>query len=81
MFGQEIMSEYDQLSYQLYRSSWPAIIAASKQDDPKNCNKILIIFMDTLKHDKQIMIGKVFPLNLRTFTSVSFMAPRSIYLY
>lgn len=71
MFGQEVMSEYDQLSHQLYSSNWLAIIAASKRNEPKSCHKILIMFMEMLKHDQQIMIGKVFPLNLRTFTSVS----------
>lgn len=71
MFGQELMSEFDRLSFQLYSSNWPAIIAATKRNEPKSCHKMLIIFMESLKEDKQIMIGKVFALNLKTFTSVS----------
>lgn len=71
MFGQELMTENDALLFQLYSSNWPAVIAASKRDEPKSCHKMLIIFMETLKEDKQIMIGKVFPLNLKTFSSVS----------
>lgn len=77
MFGQELMTENDGLLFQLYSSSWPAIIAASQRDEPKSCHQMLIIFMETLKEDKQIMIGKVFPLNLRTFSSVSQIISRS----
>lgn len=69
-FGQQVMSENEQLMFQLYSSNWLEIIDATKRNDPKSCHKILIIFMETLKEDKQIMIGKVFPLIHETFTSV-----------
>lgn len=72
IFGQELMSEYDLLSYRLFNSNWLQILAASKWNDSKNCHKILIIFSEALQEEQKIMIGKVFPLNLRTFSSVSF---------
>lgn len=70
MFGQEMVSEYDLLSYRLFSSSWPDILLASKYTDSKNCHKILVNFSEVLQQEKQLLIGKVFPLNLKTFTSV-----------
>lgn len=70
-FGQELMSEYDLLSHRLFSSNWPEILAASKWNDPKNCHKVLVIFSEVLQQEQKIMIGKVFALNLKTFTSVS----------
>lgn len=69
--GQQVMSENEQLLFQLYSTNWLEIIDASKRDEPKSCHKVLIIFMEILKEDKQIMIGKVFPLIHETFTAVS----------
>lgn len=71
VFGQELVSEYNLLSNQFYNSSWSEIVLASKYDDSKNCHKILTIFSIMLQADKNILIGKVFPLHLKTFTSVS----------
>lgn len=70
-FGQELISECDLLSYRFFSSNWPEILAASKWNDPKNCHKVLIIFSESLQQEQKIMIGKVFPLSLATFSSVS----------
>lgn len=72
LFGQETMSEYESLSFQLYSSDWPEMIAISKRNDSKNFQMILTVFMETLKRDNKVMVGKVFPLSLPTFTSVNF---------
>lgn len=72
LFGQETMSEYDSLSNDLYGSDWPNMIAASNRNESKNCHLILIIFMETLKDETTVMIGKVFTLGLKTFTSVRY---------
>lgn len=69
-FGQETMSEYELISYQLWSSDWPDMIAILKRNESKNCQMLLTIFMEVLKRNNKIMIGKVFPLNLQTFTSV-----------
>lgn len=70
LFGQETISEYDSLSYQLYCCEWPEMIALFKRSEARNSQMIITIFMETLKRDSKIMIGKVFPLGLKTFTSV-----------
>lgn len=78
MFGQGLMSEYDSLSQKLYNSDWPNMIAALSKGDPKNLHMILVFFMETLKRERKIMIGKMFPLSLSTFTSVSILHGRYI---
>lgn len=70
LFGQQTMSEYSILPMQLYKSDWPEMISNLKLTNPKNMKMVLIIFMQTLIMDTQILIGKVFPLSLPTFTSV-----------
>lgn len=70
MFGQETMSEYHSLSYGLYTSDWPTIIAASSRKHSNNCHVILIMFMENLKCETKVTIGKVFTLALKTFSSV-----------
>lgn len=52
-FGQEIMSEYEELPFRLYSSNWLEIIAASKRDEARSCHKILIIFMEQTNYDWQ----------------------------
>lgn len=81
VFGQELMSEYDLLSYQLFSSSWPEIVFASKYGDSKNCHKILTMFSVMLEADKNIMIGKVVPLHLKTFTSVRYSFCLNIFYF
>lgn len=69
-FGQGVMTEYDTLSQQLYNSDWPKMIASLNKSDQRNLRMILIFLMETLNRDQKFMIGKMFPLNLNTFTSV-----------
>lgn len=66
-----MISEYDLLSYRLFSSNWFEIITASKCTDLKKCHKILVIFTEVLEQEQKILVGKVFPLSLRTFSSVS----------
>lgn len=70
-FGQEMMNEYDALLYQFFRCDWPEILFLLKRNKSKNCQTMLVIFMETLKRDRMILIGKVFPLELKLFTSVN----------
>lgn len=70
LFGQETISEYDSLSYSLYESDWPNIIAALNRKNSKNCHVILTMFMENLKCETKVTIGKVFTLALKTFSSV-----------
>lgn len=64
-FGQRLSSQCDLLATQLYESEWPDFIS-----DEANA-KILIIFMRALHGDNVIVVGKLFPLVLTTFASVS----------
>lgn len=70
LFGQEYMSEYYSLSHRLYSCDWPEMIEIEKKNEPKNFQMILIIFMETLKKNNEVMVGKVFSLSLETFTKV-----------
>lgn len=70
LFGQETISEYDSLSDSLYKSDWPDIIAALNRKNGKNCHVILTMFMENLKYETKVTIGKVFTLALKTFSSV-----------
>lgn len=70
-FGQEINSKYKLLSIQLYTSDWPEMLDASKRNTSHgNAMKIVIYFMMVLNRETNIMVGKVVPLNLETFSSV-----------
>lgn len=71
VFGQTVISAYDPLCQQLFHCDWPKMIAASNQNNPKNMRSILIFLMEELKRERKIMIGKVFPLSLSTFSSVN----------
>lgn len=66
-FGQRISSQYDLLSIRLYESKWPAII------HDKSSGKILCIFMYALNEEYVIVVGKLMPLVLTTFASVSLL--------
>lgn len=70
-FGQRTISEYELLSYQLYSSDWPTVIAISKRKDTKMYQKMVIILMGTMKQETKFMIGKVFSLDMETFRKVS----------
>lgn len=62
-FGNEIKTSHDNLSNCLYNSDW--------LDQPIQLKKLIIIFMIILTKEEELMIAKLFPLNLATFTSVS----------
>lgn len=61
--GNEIKLHSDGLSYCLFESNWI--------DDSKYCGKIIIIFTALLKKPQEIVIAKLYPLNLQTYTRVS----------
>lgn len=69
-FGQETITEFNSLSYRLYCSDWPNIIAALNRKNSNNCHVILTMFMENLKYETKVTIGKVFTLALKTFSSV-----------
>lgn len=69
-FGQQTMSEYSLLLHQLYSSDWQENIFKLKGNQLQNARIVLTFFMQNLKKDTQILVGKVFPLSLSTFTSV-----------
>ena len=60
--GNEIMLSSDRLSYCLFESDWV--------DQPQSTKKIIIIFGEFLKQPHQLVIGKLYPLTLETFTRV-----------
>lgn len=62
-FGNEITLTSDDLSHRLYESDWI--------DQSEAYKKLMVIFMAMLKQPETIVIGKLFPLNLDTFMSVS----------
>lgn len=62
-FGNEIKLTSDDLCYCLYDSKWI--------DQSLNYKKLMVIFMGALRQPEQIVIGKVFPLSLDVFMSVS----------
>lgn len=64
-FGQRINSQCDLLSTRLYESKWPDIIGQ------KRFGQILLIFTIALKRDCVMVVGKLLPLVLTTFASVS----------
>ncbi|XP_037030722.1 odorant receptor 94a-like [Bradysia coprophila] len=61
-FGNEIMLSYDQLSYCLFESDW--------FEQPESTKKCMIIFGEYLKKPLTLMIGKLYPLTLETFTKI-----------
>lgn len=54
----------DKLSYCLFESSWIG--------QPKSCIKCLLILGETVRHSQQLVILKVYPMNLETFTMVRY---------
>lgn len=62
-FGNEIKLESDQLSYSLFESNWI--------DKPKATNVDMIILTEILKQPQELIICKLYPLNLETFRAVS----------
>lgn len=61
-FGNEIKLTSDALSYSLFKSNW--------MEQPESCKKVVIIFGERLKQAQQLVVLKLYPLTLETFTRV-----------
>lgn len=71
-FGQQIITQSESLVTKFYHSDWPETISDDVGSDwNRKIRKISVIFMEVLNKERQIVIGVLFPLSLRTFTSVS----------
>lgn len=62
-FGNEIKLSSDRLSYCLFESNWHEQSEANK--------KYMLMMMNFFVKPQELIIGKVFPLTLQTFMSVS----------
>nr|QGW45393.1 odorant receptor 20 [Bradysia odoriphaga] len=61
--GNEIKLASDQLSYCLFECNWMDQLTSGK--------KPIIILTERLKRSQELTVGKLYPLNLQTFTSVA----------
>lgn len=61
-YGNEIKLSSDRLTYSLFESHW--------MDQQETFKKSMIIFSEVTKQPHELLIGKLYPLNLQTFTSV-----------
>ncbi|XP_037050106.1 odorant receptor Or2-like [Bradysia coprophila] len=61
-FGNEIMLSSNRLSYCLYESDW--------YNQPQSTKKCIIIFGEYLQQPQTLVIGKLYPLTLETFTRI-----------
>ncbi|XP_037025628.1 odorant receptor 94a-like [Bradysia coprophila] len=61
-FGNEIMLSSNRLSYNLFESNW--------YNQPQSTKMCIIIFGEHLKQPQAIVIGKLYPLTLETFTKI-----------
>lgn len=61
--GNEIKVSSNRLSYCLFESTWIV--------QTRDCKKYMIIMTEVLKKPQELIAGKLYPLNMRTFTSVS----------
>lgn len=62
--GNEIYLTSNRLSYSLFESNWI--------DQPQITKKYVIIFAEIVKASQVLVIAKVYPLTLETFTKVCF---------
>lgn len=63
--GNEIERQRQSLSYCLYESNWIEQTQLSKN--------YVVILAEVLRQPKQLIIAKLYPLNLKTFTAVRFI--------
>ncbi|XP_037025558.1 odorant receptor 94b-like [Bradysia coprophila] len=61
-FGNEIMLSSNRLSYSLFQSNWV--------DQPHSTKKCIIIFGEYLKQPQELIVGRLYPLTLETFTRI-----------
>lgn len=62
-FGNELIVSSTALSKHSYFSNW--------MDMTKESRKIFICLLERLKCESQIVVGKLFPLSLETYTTVN----------
>lgn len=62
-YGNKIKISSDRLTYCLFESNWV--------EQSPSYKKCIIMFLEVLKKPHELLIGKLYPLNLQTFTSVS----------
>lgn len=62
--GNELKCSSHRLSYCLFESDW---IGQSQL-----CQKSIIILAEALKQLHELIIGKIYPLNLKTFSTASY---------
>lgn len=62
-FGNEIKFASSRLSYNLFQCNW--------FDQPESSKKCISILMEVLKRPQELVVGKVYPLDLVIFTKVS----------
>lgn len=61
--GNEIKLSSDRLSYCLFESNWI--------DESQSYKKYVLILAEVVKQPHELIIGKLYPLNLKTFTKAS----------
>lgn len=61
-FGNEIKLESGKLSYRLYESNWIDRSQSVKRD--------ILIFGEFLRRPQELMILKIYPISLKTFSKV-----------
>lgn len=69
LFADRIVEKNTKLQIQLYQSNWIKLIA-----DPKIRAKfkaLAIVFMKMNQIETPVLVGNLFPLNLKTFNTVS----------
>ncbi|XP_037041513.1 odorant receptor 94b-like [Bradysia coprophila] len=66
--GNEIIFTSSGLLNSAYNSSWEIMVG--------DYRKLLVIFMERLEQSSRIVVGKLFPLSLDTFTSIIYFAYR-----
>lgn len=69
-YGNEITLASEQLMGSVYQSNW--------MDLSIKYRKLALIFMERLKKPQEMLIGKLFPLNLKSLSSVWWMRFLSI---
>ena len=69
--GNEIKLSSHRLSYCLFESNWI--------EQSPTCKRYIIIMTEVLKEPHEMIIGKLYPLNLKTFSSVSFTFEEKMY--
>jgi len=62
-FGNDINISSDRLSYCLFESNWI--------DQPQATKENIMVFGELLNQPQELVIGKIYPLTLRTFRRVS----------